>query len=253
MRLLFFISILPVVLLLLLVYKKDTKKEPKNLLTKAFVFGLLSAVPIVIIELLVGLIMPKTITSHIFIFINTFLGVGIIEEGFKWLVTKSIYKNNEFDETYDGIVYAVYASLGFAAIENVLFVLTGGMGIGLLRALTAVPGHAFYAIIMGYYMGLAKMFRLKNDTSHEKKLLFIALLLPTLLHTIYDYLLIDYSVIFFIIWLVFIIINSIYCIMLIFKASKNNYDYHIKNKYCIKCGNNVQDKNFCDICGTKNE
>ena len=96
MRILLFISILPVVLLLSMVYKKDNKKEPKNLLTKAFVFGLLSAIPIVIIELLMGLILPDNITSHLFIFINTFLSVGIIEEGFKWLVTKSIYKKNEF-------------------------------------------------------------------------------------------------------------------------------------------------------------
>ena len=127
------------------------------------------------------------------------------------------------------------------------------MGTGLLRALTAVPGHAFYAVIMGYYMGLAKMYKLQNDTSHEKKLLFIALLLPTLLHTLYDYLLIDFSIVSIIIWILFVIINTVYSIMLIFKASKKNYDYHVKNTFCSNCGNNVQDKNFCEVCGTKNE
>ena len=246
MQYLFLIAILPVIVLLLFVYFKDSKKEPKKLLASTFALGALSSIVIVIIELIIEYILPSENG-----FFSIFIGVALVEEGFKWLVVKRAYKKPVFDETYDGIVYAVFSSLGFAAVENLLFVLFKGMGTGILRALTAVPGHAYYAIIMGYYFGLAKRNKIDNNKSEEKKNLFISILIPTLLHTIYDSLLIE-NILSILIWLIFIFSLSIFCIIFIFKASKKNSRYQ-KNNYCTNCGNYIEGKNYCTNCGTRNE
>lgn len=82
--------------------------------------------------------------------------IGLIEEGVKFLVILTIvYRHREFNEVLDGIIYAVAASLGFATVENLFYVLSGGVGVGVARALLSVPGHAFFGAVMGYYLGIA--------------------------------------------------------------------------------------------------
>ncbi len=108
--------------------------------------------------------------------------IGLIEEGVKFLVILAIvYRHREFNEVLDGIIYAVAASLGFATVENLFYVLEGGLGVGLLRAFLAVPGHAFFAAVMGFYMGLAK-FSGRRGTVR----LITGLGLATLAHGAYD-------------------------------------------------------------------
>ena len=248
MQYLLLISLLPVIILLFLVYKLDKKKEPKKTLLTSLLWGALISIPIIIVELIVELFIPDKSILHIF---NVFIGVALIEEGFKWLVVKYKYKKDEFDETYDGVVYAVFVSLGFALVENILYVCTKGIGTGVLRALTAVPGHAYYGVIMGYYFGQAKMAKTKKDSSKEKNQLLLSLFIPVLFHGIYDVLLVE-NLLCILIWFIFVIFVNIYSIRLLFKASKNNTKY-IKGKYCIMCGNNVEDMNYCDQCGYKNE
>ena len=245
MQYLFFIAILPVILLLFFIYKKDYKKERKRSLLSSFMLGVVISIPIVIVEIVLEIFLSK---NHI---MDIFIGVDLIEEGFKWLIVKSKYKKDEFDETYDGIVYAVFVSLGFAAIENILYVCTSSLSTGILRAITAVPGHAFYAVIMGYYMGKAKQYSIDKNKSKENKLLFISLLIPTILHGIYDVLLVD-NILAILVWMVFVILVTTYSILLVFKASKNNMVYN-KKKYCIMCGTYVENMNYCINCGHKNE
>ena len=90
-------------------------------------------------------------------------------------------KNNEFNEPFDGIVYAVMVSMGFAALENILYTFQYGFGVGVTRAFTAVPAHATFGIIMGYFMGKAKF------SNNRIKLNLLGLLFATLFHGSYDF------------------------------------------------------------------
>ena len=169
MNYLVYIAVLPVIILLNYINKRDSHQEPKGLLRKVFFFGILSAIPIVIVELILKDVFPNdNVFGLVALFISVFIGIALVEEFFKWLVVKIfVYNKDEFDESYDGIVYAVYSSLGFACIENILYVLSSGIKTGILRALTAVPGHAYDAIIMGYFLGKAGMYKKQNDKSKE--------------------------------------------------------------------------------------
>uniref|UniRef100_A0A7V1EHM3 PrsW family intramembrane metalloprotease n=1 Tax=candidate division WOR-3 bacterium TaxID=2052148 RepID=A0A7V1EHM3_UNCW3 len=100
------------------------------------------------------------------------------------VVKFSIYKNIEFDEVMDGIVYCVASSLGFATIENIFYVFEYGVGTGILRAFLSVPGHALFGALMGYYIGRAKF-----DKPNEKRLITLGLLFAILTHGIFDFLL----------------------------------------------------------------
>ncbi len=116
--------------------------------------------------------------------------VGLIEEGTKFLaVYAGAYRNAAFDEVLDGIVYAVAAALGFATVENLFYVLHGGAGVGVARAIVAVPGHAFCGALMGFNMGKAKF---AGPT--ERAWLLSGLGLAVLAHAVYDALLLSRSV-----------------------------------------------------------
>jgi RsiW-degrading membrane proteinase PrsW (M82 family) len=95
-----------------------------------------------------------------------------------------IWRSPSFNEKFDGIVYAVFVSLGFAAVENVMYVMDGGLQTAAIRAVTAVPAHAIFGVTMGYYLGIAHMYE-----ELRKPYLFRALAIPILLHGIYDFIL----------------------------------------------------------------
>ncbi len=104
---------------------------------------------------------------------------------FKWFMFMFlIYQHEEFDNHYDGIVYASAISLGFASLENVFYLLSNGIEFAWMRALYPVSSHALFGIIMGYYLGKAKM-----NSKYKRRYLTIAFLLPFLLHGIYNYIL----------------------------------------------------------------
>ncbi len=94
------------------------------------------------------------------------------------------YRSKHFDEPYDGIMYCVAASLGFAAIENLGYVMEYGIGTGVLRMFTAVPGHAMMGVVMGYFVGLAKY---REHKAHGARTLAIGLLAAILIHGLYDF------------------------------------------------------------------
>ena len=159
-------------------------------------------------------------------FINVLLSVAIVEEGFKWLVVRNVgYDNREFDEVYDIIVYSVFASLGFACIENIFYVYQYGAGNALLRALTAIPGHTCFGVIMGYYLCYTKFHEIRQNKEYNKYN-FKSLLAPVLAHTLYDYLLFANMIIS---WLIFYIYLLIYCIKLVKKVSYQNQPFYFQN------------------------
>ncbi|MCK4749468.1 MAG: PrsW family intramembrane metalloprotease, partial [Bacteroidales bacterium] len=138
---------------------------------------------------------------------QAFLVAGSTEEVFKFLALYLlIWRSPSFNEKFDGIVYAVFVSLGFAAVENVLYVLEGGYQTALVRAITAVPAHALFGVTMGYYFGIAHMY-----TELRSGYLRRALLIPILLHGIYDFILmvgIDWLLSLFIIYVIFLYISG---------------------------------------------
>ena len=188
---LFFISILPVVLLAIFVYRKDTfEKEPLRLLLKCFFFGCLSALPASMLE---GILQSAYPGSGSGIIDGMFMGyvvAGSSEELFKLLMLwLAVWRSSYFDEYFDGIVYAAFVSLGFAGLENLMYVFGQGdfassVSTGIVRALVSVPGHFLFAVVMGYYFALAKF-----QPDQRGRHLLKAFLYPMLLHGTFDALL----------------------------------------------------------------
>ena len=180
------LAVLPVIGLGKYIYKKDVNKEPRHLLKRLLLFGVLSAIPITIVELILPsdamVAGARTFTG---VFLAVFITIGIVEEGGKWLVTKRIgFENPEFDEPYDIIVYAVFVSLGFAGIENVLYVLGGGLSTAVMRAIFSVPGHTCFGVLMGYYFLKAKLSY--ADRKEYRSNLWKSFLVPAAVHAVYD-------------------------------------------------------------------
>lgn len=232
---LFIISILPIIILGSLIYKRDKNEEPKKLLTKLFIAGFLSCILVLIVTEIVDDFLPVisadiSSLNAVGLFINIFIGVALIEEFCKWLMVYVLsYNSKEFDEIYDIIVYSTFVALGFACFENLLYVFSGGVQIGIIRAFLAVPCHVCAGIFMGYYLGLAKTNKLVGKAS--AKFVMMSILMPTVLHGIYDYCLTVDSDIFILIFFVFVIILDIVAIKKVKNISKNNKRMTGNSKY----------------------
>jgi RsiW-degrading membrane proteinase PrsW (M82 family) len=181
----FLASLAPVVIIAFYIYFRDKyEKEPVGLLIKALVLGMLAVIPIIGVERLLVWIMPG-LGIYGEAAYSAFLVAGITEEVFKFLALYLlIWKSPSFNEQFDGIVYAVFISLGFAAVENVMYVMDAGYQTAVVRAITAVPAHALFGVTMGYYFGIAHRY---NEL--RKEYLIRALGIPILLHGVYDFIL----------------------------------------------------------------
>lgn len=184
--LLIFVSIFPVVFILLYIYYRDKyEKEPFGLLIKAFFGGVLSAIATLLVMSPASLYFPELEGVSSNAFLMAFAGAAIPEEIFKFLFLYIIiWKNQNFNEYYDGIVYAVFVSLGFACLENILYVTQNGLGVGLMRGIISVPAHALDGVIMGYFFSLARFM-----PARKMEYLFKSLFYAILAHGIFDYLL----------------------------------------------------------------
>jgi RsiW-degrading membrane proteinase PrsW (M82 family) len=178
-------SLAPVFIILFYIYFRDKyEKEPLELLVKAVVLGMLTVIPIMGVERFILMIMPGL--GHVGEAVyHAFLVAGFTEELFKFLaLILLVWRSPSFNEQFDGIVYAVFVSLGFAAVENVMYVTGSGYQTALVRALTAVPAHALFGVTMGYYLGIARRYKEIRGIH-----LVYALLVPLILHGIYDFIL----------------------------------------------------------------
>ena len=186
---LWIIAIIPAVLIVLAMYLSDRHdREPLKLLIITFVLGALVVIPAIIVEeiLLIFNIFPGVLGA----FYNAFIVAGFTEEFFKRLVVlKYPYKTKFFNEKLDGIVYCVFATMGFATVENIIYVVyryTNNPFIGLYRGIFSVPAHAVFGITMGYYLSLARF-----DTNLERKKINMrkSLYMPLLMHGMFDFIL----------------------------------------------------------------
>lgn len=179
------LAVLPVILLMIFIYRKDKyQKEPIWSLIKAFIAGLLCApMDIHLIEWFTPFFEDTAFSETIFYL--SFMEAGIPEELCKFVMfIFVIWDDIHFDEYFDGIVYATFIGLGFACLENIDYVTLFGFQTGIVRALLSVPGHFLFGVIMGYFLSLAK-FQKKNRFLH----IMLALLLAMLAHGLFDWLL----------------------------------------------------------------
>ncbi|UCD20128.1 MAG: PrsW family intramembrane metalloprotease [candidate division WOR-3 bacterium] len=165
-------------------HRDKYEPEPKKKIVIIFAIGALMVVPAAIGERLLANLFGTFSTGIVYTAMLSFLIIAPIEELLKFVaVRKWIYRSVEFDEVMDGIVYTVSASLGFATFENVLYVFSLGPVAGIVRAFLAVPGHALFGAIMGYYIGLAKF-----NPEKESRLIARGVLYAILCHGLYDFL-----------------------------------------------------------------
>ena len=186
-----YLAIIPSILLCLYIYHMDVvEKEPIRLLFILFFVGVLTTVPARFLEQLLISSMGISYTNIFDCFFLAFVVIAIVEEGYKFLVLlAACWKNKEFDYKYDAIVYSVFISLGFATLENILYVQNTGLNVAIWRGVISVPAHAFYAIASGFFFGLAK--ESSNNKKKAKTVLYMILsfVVPVILHGIFDFLL----------------------------------------------------------------
>ena len=225
-------ALLPIAILVFYIYHKDKNSpEPTGQLIKAFFFGILSAPLSLCISIPLGLldVYPAEATNILGSVSTAFFGAAIPEEIAKfimlWLLLR---KTPYFDEKMDGIVYAVCVSLGFAALENIMYLFTNAesyVSVGIARAIFAVPGHFCFGILMGYYYSLAKFY--PKTPKKNKALILVA---PIIVHGIYDSIL-------FIINVTPAISGVLFIVFLVFchkmwKYGSKNIQEHLKRDLC---------------------
>jgi RsiW-degrading membrane proteinase PrsW (M82 family) len=171
----------------LYVYWRDKfEKEPLGLIVKCFMFGIVALVPAVALEFLGNQLGFGVSRDAVMTLFFTFVVIGGSEEFSKFLVLRYYaYRKSDFNEPYDGITYSIMISMGFASAENVVYVFGGstseGVDTALIRMFTAIPAHAIFAILMGYFVGLAK-FKMGNHF-----LSITGLLAAAAFHGAYDF------------------------------------------------------------------
>lgn len=173
------VALAPAAFLLWFFYHKDRyHPEPLRLIGLTFSLGALSTIAAIAVESIgLRLIHPKGVAYS---FLQIFIVVALVEELCKFAAVRAkAFNSPDFDEPMDGIVYGVSAALGFATVENLIYVLNYGLGTGIVRAFLAVPGHALFGAIMGFYLGQSKYLK-------KPSLVYAAILVPTIFHGIYD-------------------------------------------------------------------
>lgn len=189
MNLLVFITIIPTVILGRYIYEADKKeKEPRGLLFKLFIGGGVAVLLALNITDSVELFLPSLYkeSNNLFMLLaSNVIGVALIEEFSKWLfLLVCTWKNKNFNYRFDAIVYSTFCALGFAVLENVFYILGYNLPFYtiILRCLISLPAHFFFGVFMGYYYG-----RAKNSKKERILFMLLAILVPTIIHGLYDF------------------------------------------------------------------
>ena len=251
-------ALIPAVALCIYIFKKDrVEKEPIGLLLGLLFLGGLICFPAaeiegVLFDIFDMIFSPFTVeyegelyllgtTFKVYNACKYFIGVALVEEGLKFLILFFFTrKNKNFNSLFDGLIYAVFFSLGFAALENVFYVVENGWINALMRAVMSVPGHMFFAVLMGYYYSLWHMYEKARQQEQSLKkaglisrgaiefsgntYLLLSLSIPILAHGLYDYCCTLGTTLATISLYAFIIFLYIYCFKKIKSMSKGDMD-----------------------------
>lgn len=249
------LALIPAAGLMFYIYKMDrVEKEPAGLLVALFFLGVGSVVPVIILELLLHSCLNAVffgvfsagdpffyseVTKFFYNLIYAFVVVALVEEGCKFFFMFILtHKNKNFNCLFDGVVYSVFVSLGFAAAENIVYVFENGVGNALLRMVTAVPAHCFFGVIMGYFY--SKWFLTHQAGQLEQHLrqnriipagapgfpsgglLALSLLAPVIGHGFYDFCAFMDSWVYNVIFLLFLGFLYFICFRNVSKLSKKD-------------------------------
>lgn len=270
---LFFLALIPVVGLCLFIYFNDKKeKEPFGLLIGLFFAGMGTVVTAFIAEtvgilVLDGIMPNETMTKAVIL--ACFI-VAPAEELGKYLILRIItWKNKNFNYSYDALVYAVFVSLGFAALENIGYVFSNGLLTAIVRMLSSVPGHACFAVFMGFFYSKAKYAQLTNKKGACARNILLAITVPILLHGVYDAILMAgdasgelvLSGLSLILWIGYITAMFVVSCIFVIKSSRNDFCIvtlpdNVQTVYrpnvigAWRCSCGVQNQlYFCSACG----
>jgi protease PrsW len=200
--------------------KDEYEKEPILNVFRAFLLGVSLVFPIMFIQYVIDVegILPSS-------FLQAFFSASLLEEFFKWFILYfTIYQSSEFDEHYDGIVYGVSLSLGYATLENILYLIGHGIEYAVGRAFLPVSSHALFGVIMGYYLGKSKF----SNPVYKKRWILYSFFIPFVFHGIYDYILLKqenwfYIIVPFMIFLWWLALRKV-------KKAKHSYIIHFADE-----------------------
>lgn len=267
------LALIPAIVLLVVIYLFDRKdKEPFGLLMGLFFAGAATVISAIILELIGEvLLVPFTYFPVLKSILDCFFVIGPAEELGKYLVLWLItWRNKHFNYSFDGIVYAVFVSLGFAALENISYVFQHGFATGILRMFTSVPGHTCFAVLMGFFYSKSKYAKAIGKKGKFRLYHLLSLFVPIVVHALYDALLMvgeasgvdGVVVLCALLWIGFLLALFGTCIALVIVCSKKDFCIVIRNNQTIvyrpkilgdwtcTCGN-LNQRNFCSNCGSK--
>lgn len=218
------LAIIPVIILLIFLLAVDRhEREPLRLLGKVFLFGMLSSIPILIIESI--LLRFNIFTGFLGIIFQSFIVASLTEEYMKRrVVLKIAYRHQAFNEKMDGIMYCAFAALGFAAVENLMYLASYFQEtpyVALYRAIFSVPGHMLFAVTMGYYLALSKY---STTPELSRRYYQNSLVYPVLLHGTFNTILsLNLPILLvFVPFIIFLWIFNMKKLNKFYKESKNN-------------------------------
>ena len=184
-------AVVPAVFLMVKAYRSDKlEKESKSMLWNLTKAGVFSSLIALVEERVLCFVLDRTVSKESFIY-NIILYFGIVafaEESSKYFMLKRrSWRSREFNCQYDGVIYAVFVSLGFALWENISYVMAYGAGTAVVRAVTAIPGHACFGVFMGVFYGTAKKLERRGQAGASKFCRILSVIIPALIHGAYDY------------------------------------------------------------------
>ena len=208
-----FLTVLVCFIIAFLIYKQDkVEKEPIGEILKAFIMGIIAVFIVLFINNVLGInnMSSNFDRSNIYqIFMISFVCIALVEELCKYICTWIfVNRNPNFDYLFDGIVYFALVGLGFALVENILYATTNSLNTIVFRLFTSIPAHTIFGISSGYYYALYRRSKFKK----EKKatlLLVLSIMVPIILHGIYDFLALTYGELF--VYLFILFIGFLYC------------------------------------------
>lgn len=229
-------AVVPAIFLMIRVYRSDRlEKESPATLWRMALGGIIAALIALVSERLLGLLLDLFVdeADPVYNIILYFVIVACSEEGAKFfMLRRRSWNLAEFNCQYDGVVYAVFVSLGFALWENISYVLHYGFTTALVRALTAIPGHACFGVFMGIFYGLARGYAMLGENGKAKVMQVLAVALPALLHGVYDYVATVDSTPGQIVFIVFVAVLFTVSFLLVGHLSKKDrYFKHDKNTF----------------------